>query len=194
MDKKAVDAARIEFDRAFQSITDMGGATHLAEIERHWSAFLVASGRVYTKLEQGAKSNPRSYGWWGQKVHERRNDPLLSYLWHARNADEHTLGAVTHQDPGYARQVEPTAEERARFEKEMTNFPHPFAVFGVIEAQFAHVKLLDVMDRGVTYKVPYVHKGSEVANPHPNNVGLFGLKYLEETLQEAEALMSAMPI
>jgi hypothetical protein len=193
MDRKAVDAARIEFDRAFQSITDLGSATHLAEIERHWSAFLVAAGRVYTKLEQGAKAHPRSYAWWSQKVNERRQDPLLSYLWHARNADEHTLGAVTHKDPGYARPVEPTAQERAQFEKEMVGFPHPFAVLGVVEAQFPHVKLLDVVDRGVIYKVPHVHKGGSIANPHPNNVGLLALKYLEETIQEAEALASPAP-
>jgi hypothetical protein len=91
MDKHALEMAQVEFDRAFQAMTDLGAADHFAEIERHWSAFLVAAGRVYTKLEQGSKSNLKCSEWWGRKIHERRCEPLLAYVWHARNADEHGI-------------------------------------------------------------------------------------------------------
>jgi hypothetical protein len=34
-------------------------------------------------------------GGYGRAKHERRNDPLLSYIHHARNADEHGIKDIT---------------------------------------------------------------------------------------------------
>ncbi len=172
MDKHALAMARVEFDRAFQSMTDLASADHFAEIERHWSAFLVAAGRVYTKLEQGSKANSKCSAWWGRKLHERRSEELLAYIWHARNADEHGLSKVTQKHPGSFNLTKPP-DGRG---------------YGEVEVVYPHIQLVDVVDRGVRFPVPQTSRGQQINNPHPNNVGLLALMELEVLLKEAEDL------
>lgn len=174
MDKKAVELARVDFDRAFQSITDLGHSEHFAEIERHWSAFLVSAARIYTRLEQGAKTPPKSYAWWSRKLHDRRNEPLLCYIWHARNADEHGLQKVTNKHPGEFKLVRPAGN----------------LAYGEIQVVYPHIQLVEVVDRGKRYPVPHTHRGSEIHNPGPHNLGLFALMELEKMLVEAEQLVT----
>jgi hypothetical protein len=57
------------------------------------------SSTIYSKLEQGAKGCGPSDAWFGRKKYDRKTDPLLRYIHHARNADEHGLEAVTSHDP-----------------------------------------------------------------------------------------------
>jgi hypothetical protein len=66
-----------------------------AIIETLWENFLIAANGIYSKLERGAKTNGKSKAWYGRKKHERKNDPLLSYLHHARNAAEHGIQRIT---------------------------------------------------------------------------------------------------
>jgi hypothetical protein len=145
MDKKALHLARVEFDRAFQSITDLGNSEYFAEIEMHWSAFLVSAARVYTKLEQGTKSRPTTYAWWGRKLHDRRTEPLLTYIWHARNADEHGLEKVTSKHPGAFKLVPPDGNQ----------------AFGEVQVTYPHIQLVEVVDRGSRYPVPHTHTGAQ---------------------------------
>lgn len=188
MEQKAIETARIEFGRAFQSMDDLIASNHFTEVERHWSAFLVSIGRIYTKLEQGSKISGTSKAWWGRKVHERKIDPLLKYLWHARNADEHTIRAVTEQYPGKVTKVEPTEKEIDEFHQKMKDQPHPYVGLGMIEVVFPHVKLVHVIDCGVKFDIPHEHLGSAISAPDPKNVGLLALAYMEKMLLEAEAL------
>lgn len=190
MERKAIETARIEFNRAFQSMDDLLASQHFAEIERHWSAFLVNSGRVYTKLEQGSKISGRSRAWWGKKIHERKIDPLLRYLWHARNADEHTIMAVTEQHPGAVTEVQPTAKEIEEFHQQMQNQPHPYVGLAMVEVVYPHVRLVNVVDRGVQFDIPSEHLGSTISAPDPKSVGLLALAYLEAMITEAETLIA----
>jgi hypothetical protein len=86
MDKKAVEAAGIELNRALKSVTLLGAANNFADVQSHWTAFLASAGRVFTKLEEGSKDTQKSKTWFGTKVHQRRTDPVLRYVWQARNA------------------------------------------------------------------------------------------------------------
>ena len=139
---------------------------------------------MVTKLEQGAKASPRSGAWFGQKVHQRRSDPLLYYIWHARNADEHTLLEVTEHVPGVIKEVTPTAEETENFHRKMQQKPLPYAALAVIEVTPPHMRLRPVVDRGTTYQPP-----TSPCNL-PLNAGMLALSKLESILKEAEALMS----
>jgi hypothetical protein len=185
MDRRAIELARIELDRAADSIDRLRASNRREEIETQWSAFLTAAGRVFTKLEQGSKSDPKSQSWFGSKVHERRNDPLLRYLWHARNADEHTLLEVTEHVAPVIKAVTPTPEETANFHRAMQERQvPPYAVLGVIEVTPEHMRLRPVVDRGVTYYPP--------ASPCnlPLNAGMLALSKLATMLQQAEALVA----
>ena len=189
MDRTALKAARTEFDRAFQNIDELASADHYAEVARHWAAFLVNAGRVFTKLEQASKITAKIRAWWGKKVNERRSEELLRYVWHARNADEHGIRPVTDLHPGSIREVSPTNEEAEKLRRQMQNQPLPYAPIALLEIVNPHVKLVSVYDRGVRFDPPNTFRGAPISSPHPHNVGLLALSYIEEMLKEAEALV-----
>jgi hypothetical protein len=185
MKQAAIDSAVTEFNRAAQSMDELAASNNFAEVERHWAAFLVSAGRVFTKLQQGAKASGKSKAWFGRKLHERRTDPLLLYLWHSRNADEHGIQAVTQQHPGIIKSVEPTPAELQEFHCKMQDQPHPYGALAMLEIVNPHVMLVDIIDHGVRYCPPHAHGGSAISNPHPNNVGLLALSYLDSMINEA---------
>ncbi len=67
------------------------------EARRGWCAFLLHANRVFSKLEQGAKGTA-SLPWHGTIRRARKKDPLLQYIYQARDAENHgdpTLGQDT---------------------------------------------------------------------------------------------------
>lgn len=85
--KARLESARAALDRA-------RNAQSYPAFAQAWTEFLTACGGIYTKLEQGAKGCRKSEGWFGRKKHDRSTDPLLRYLHHARNSDEHGIEPV----------------------------------------------------------------------------------------------------
>lgn len=73
----------------------MESAKTLDETESAWSDLLLSGNGIYSKLEQGSKANGRAMGWFGRAKKARRDDPLLSYMHHARNSEEHTIEDIT---------------------------------------------------------------------------------------------------
>lgn len=61
---------------------------NLSEARRGWSAFLSHANRVFSKLEQGAKTSASS-PWYGTIIRARKRDPLLQYIHQARDAENH---------------------------------------------------------------------------------------------------------
>ncbi len=186
MNRKAVEAARIEFNRArdnIEALATLRPAADFEEIQTRWAAFLSAADRMFNKLKEGANASPQSKQWYGTKVHRRHTDPILCYLQHARNADEHTLEVVTKSQPGFIREVTPAPEEREAFERTRGDRPGAFTGHAVVEITEPHVRLLDVVDRGVRYTPP-------PGCIKPYNTGMLALSKLEPILLEAEALVT----
>jgi hypothetical protein len=186
MNRKAVEAARIEFNRArdnIEALATLKPAADFEEIQTRWVAFLSSADRIFNKLKEGSQASPKSKHWYGTKVHQRRTDPLLCYLQHARNADEHTLEVVTQNQPGTIVEVEPTPEEREAFERTRGDRPAAMMGHAVLEITEPHVRLLDVTDRGVRYNPP-----PDCIKPY--NTGMLALSILEPILFEAEALVT----
>jgi hypothetical protein len=98
MDADYLARAQTEIESAHQSLTDLGATNHFGEIERHWAVFLVHFERIFHRLE--AAAGGKGDDWYGQLEQFRKKDPLLSYLLHARNVDEHGLKTVTKREPG----------------------------------------------------------------------------------------------
>lgn len=188
MDKAAIEAARTEYRRAAESLAQVATTNDFPTLEKYWASFLVSAGRVFTKLEQGAKVCSKSRAWWGSKVHQRRTDPLLCYLWHARNADEHTLQRVNQLQPAQSKVIEPTKEENEQLERAMKNEGRPWVALGMFEWTPEHVLLLPVVDWGVPYDPPKDHLGKPLENSSPAHIGGLALAYLDSMLKEAEAL------
>lgn len=97
MDPKAVVKATERLEHARAALMTMQNARKAVDMEKAWIEFLVAANGIYAKLEQGAKTNGASKGWFGRKKHERKKDELLSYIHHARHAEEHTIDGSTYR-------------------------------------------------------------------------------------------------
>jgi hypothetical protein len=190
VDKAAIDAARTERGRAADSLAVVATTNDFPTLEKHWASFLVSAGRVFTKLEQGAKLSSKGKAWWGNQLHQRRTDPLLRYLWHARNADEHTLQRINELQPAQAQVIEPTKEDIEQLERAMKKETRPWAPLGMVQWTPEHVVLLPVVDRGVRYEPPKEHLGRPIDNSSPAHIAALALAYLDAMLKQAEALLS----
>ena len=138
---------------------------------------------MFNKLRAGAKSPPQSKQWFEAKMRERESDPLLCYIWHARNVDEHGLEVVARKQPGFIRQVPPTPGEREFFERTKHERPAAFTGHMALEITEPHVRLLDVVDRGACYRPP-------PGCIKPYNTGMLALSRLEPILSQAEAMLT----
>lgn len=93
MDPRAVEKAKSRLRVANKALADMRRSETFRDFADNWYVFLTSAKNVYTVLEQGAKTTPQSRQWFGAKATIRRNDPLLQYVFEARNDDEHGLGS-----------------------------------------------------------------------------------------------------
>jgi hypothetical protein len=98
MQKVAIDKANDRLASAKARLKDLKSSKDYDTARRQWYDFLLCTNAVFSVLEQGTKGFDKSRNWFGKKKHERKNDPLLCYLQHARNADEHNVPSVTELD------------------------------------------------------------------------------------------------
>jgi len=63
MNRKAVEAARIEFNRArdnIEALATLKPGADFEEIQTRWAALLSAADRMFNKLKEGASASPQS--------------------------------------------------------------------------------------------------------------------------------------
>jgi hypothetical protein len=192
LDKKAIEKAQTTLTEAAASVADMEASKTFHELESAWSRFLVAANRVYTRLEQGAKSNSESKGWFGRKTHERRIDPLLRYIQHARNADEHSIAEITHREPSALKLG--IGPGLWKFDGTIGCGGHMTvsAMGGQVpgKSKFAEytpgdVRLIRVFDRGRPYDPPLDQNIREMT---PLEAAKLALSHLVKLIEEAEKL------
>jgi hypothetical protein len=190
--KNAIVAARDKVARAKAKIADLEAASDLTSIANAWSEFLVEFQRVFNKLEQGVKTDSALSAWYGKVKQERRLDPLLSYLQHARNTDEHGLESITgRRGPSVSageqgkgpmiHHIEVPEGMRvasvAFNERPLQLRPHP-----------PMVSLAPVTDRGIRYEPPTIHLGNPMADLSPTTVARLAIDYLDGLIEKAEQL------
>ena len=110
MRAKAIIECRERLLRAEDALAAMRDAKTYSLFRRNWSYFLLAAAGVYAMLHEGSKGCQKSRDWCNLRKKERKNDPMLSYLHHARDSAEHGLGALSPQ----AYKVEPTPGKTLR--------------------------------------------------------------------------------
>lgn len=192
MKRAAVSISRDLLDRARVASATIDNAKSPKEVEVAWSNFLTPAHRIFSKLEQGAKTNTHSQDWFKKKKVERRSNEILKYLHHARNADEHGLAKVLDQtQPGLALGVGPGAW---RFDGTLGpgGTLRVTAMGGQVPGQSkfvekipAKIKLRTVIDRGVSYDPPKNDSGSGML---PNEAAKAALVFLETMIAEADQL------
>jgi hypothetical protein len=131
------------------------------------------------------------------KKKTRRDDPLLRYLHHARNCDEHGIerviknfhdtGPIWGHQPKFGERIPVIIHEL----DPVSNEPIGEGVAGFYSG--STIKLVCVRDRGVYYDPPQTHLFERVEhNEEPFDVGSLGLAYLISLVGEAEARIAPL--
>lgn len=197
MQKSAIEKAKDRLNSAKARLRDMECAKNYESARRQWYEFLSCSNAVFSVLEQGSKGSGKSSAWFGTKKHERKNDPLLCYLLHARNADEHNVPSVTGLDRQKIVMVEdgePIAEITDMVGNQgtflaLSNEASPdLTKINGLRIYPERAKLIRVRDRGVDYDPPTEHVGSTISDSAPIAIASSAVRYLESLVAEAEAL------
>jgi hypothetical protein len=197
MDYKAISKSRARLKLAQQQIDQAGKASSHDEFAGSWYLFLIAAKNVYTSLEQGAKVSAQSRQWFGAKKNERKTDPLLQYLFQARDDDEHGLGDVTKfqpgslaigkASPGFSSNMSISMSTDALGRPTIHELRSHDGLPILIEETRPHSILLPVTGRGnVTFHPPKEHLGQKLTDSLPLTVGRLGLSYLATLIDEAE--------
>lgn len=201
MKQKALTKAAEHLELAKTAIEKLDLANGPKAYRIAWSDFLSQASRIYNTLEQGAKGCNASEPWYGRKRHERRKDPLLSYIHHARDSDEHGIDYVVAETGSSAnvRLVDGAKEIHASFELmvDSTGKPHvrnvqsttPEAI-AAIELTEPRMELVTAKDSrtGNKFEPPEMHQGRPIVFNSPPTVASYALVYLEAMLDEAGQL------
>jgi hypothetical protein len=208
MHPNAVSQAKVRLQKAEAALARLETAKQLAPIEEAWSDFLIASGGIYSKLEQGAKGFGKSAAWFGKRKKERKDDSLLSYLHHARNSDEHGIdhgvdtvhtshviwtkdaGGWVRQSTIHVSSEDDESDSRLSNEAKVTVYNDSG---DEIESKvfITHsIKLLRVRDSrfGDSFEPPKTFLGDRVFDVTPLGVARLATPYLKRLILEAEAL------
>jgi hypothetical protein len=162
--------------------------------EDHWTEFLVHWKGAYTKVQQAAKDTPQELQWFGGVNRERKNDPLLRWLFEARNDEEHGLvrSAVNRPELTMVR-----LHEDALTTGIMRLADGSWRLVGedgkIIEGDYgpslpAESSLQPVKERNGTVVPPPTSHMSNPMEPKPLIAALLGAQWLESLVKTAEGL------
>lgn len=195
---RAISQANERLQKSILALENMEGDVSFEQFERNWSDFLIATNTIYSKLEQGAKASGVSQAWYGRIKRVRKTDPLLAYLHHARNADEHCLQntstangvgvklgnanegmtttfTVEFYDDGYQEWSTGTSNHN----NEEMDFP----------SHHCNFELLPIVDRGRKYSPPTEHLGHALNDLSAISIARTALAYFTALMVEAETYL-----
>lgn len=190
-DKAPLYHAKRELVAAQRAIERMGQASSLEDLEDEWKAYLTAIEKCWIKVERACQHIRNKFQpWQGQYANERRKDPLLKYLKHARNSDHHSIqenmdkkaassSMYVEGGPGVTH-IERLEIKDGQLVEYRGNKPL------VIENLPNRVELLPVKDGSKWYNPPSQHKGAKLVWPAPLDVAQLGLEYYTKYVSEAE--------
>jgi hypothetical protein len=198
MNHQAITKAQSRLRVAKKAASDLDTCENFEAFDDVWYTFLTAAKNIYTVLEQGAKGSPQSRQWFAGKQRERRADPLLQYIYQARNDDEHGLDPVVkripgrmeigRQAPGYSSNISGT---NLRIVKGDISYDTLVSHDGkpiLIEQEPARVLLAKVVTRGVTFDPPTEHLGVPLTDLSPPSVAKLAVAYLDSLVEAAAKL------
>lgn len=162
----------------------------LDTFDQHWAQFLSSFNTIFSKLEQGAKISGRSSCWFGMLKNTRRNDPLLRYLHHARNQENHGLNIGTKHLPFDLVGLE---GNQARVSRDTAGNLRIDATVGDkvnLKIVPPRVGLIPVKDSNVVYDPPRAHLGRPLTAIDPVAIAETAISFIENVINEAENYVS----
>lgn len=141
----------------------MRRAPSLDELEDAWVSYLRHLERTWNKAQAQLKGSSKFQGWphRGRTEALRSKDPLLAYLRNARGCDEHGISPIAEKKLGGVG-INAAEGNRLHIQRmEMINgtirIQSPDKLKITIEP--GQLRLVEVVNRGVTYQVPTSHLG-----------------------------------
>ena len=198
-DSPAIRHSLNRLEKAREALSKLEDAKTLKDAESAWSDLLLAGNGVYTKLEQGSKVNGKATAWFGRMKKVRKDDPLLSYMHHARNSEEHGIEDVTvRMDAGQAtltirEPFDPVRLEGLEIRVETDSRGHVCVsssnedliatkMFDKPELALIRVKDPRFSDH---FDPPFEHLGQKLAGISPSAIGNLFVDYLAKLIDEA---------
>ena len=192
MKMKAIEKARKRLSLAEAHLGGIGDAANFSDFEEAWYQFLVAANSIESVLGFGCRSDNKTRPWFGQKISQRRNDELLSYMHQARNVDEHGIEPTAEHVEGsigigangplHIRSL--VIDENGNIKIDADTSKGDL----IINVIHPHVRLIPVVDEryNVTFHPPKEHLGQPLTDNSPFNVARLWLAYLSALVDEAE--------
>ena len=170
------------------------------DVEISWSDLLLAGNGIFSKLEQGSKANGKATGWFGRVKKVRKDDQLLSYMHHARNAEEHSIEDVTKRMQAgqatltFREPFDPEKLDGTKIAIDATSGPGHVLVSSSNE-ELISTKMYDkpaialarVKDPRFSdhFDSPYEHLGTKLRDQSPLAIGRLFVDYLTTLIEEA---------
>ena len=183
--------AKRELRSAQKAIERMTQAESLEDFEDEWKIYLNSIEKLWVKTERACQHVRNKFQpWQGTFTSERKKDPLLKYLKHARNSDQHSVAETMEKQaasssmyieggPGVTH-IESLVIENGQIQEYRGNRPL------IIENLPERLELLKVKDSNKWYNPPKSHKNIKLAWSSPIDVARLGLKYYADFLIHAE--------
>lgn len=183
--------------RAAKAATSLAVTRSYREFEDLWEQFLNDSNAFFDQMHVITKPNARTSSWYGAKHAERRRDPLLKYIWEARNSNEHSVADVTHfvqgnrligiPGPGQSNAISISGIIGGPDENFRVTPLDGLPVHSIIEP--SHAVLLPVKSRdGRIYEPPQSHLSVQLQDVSPGSVASLAVAYMERLIVEASKL------
>jgi hypothetical protein len=197
MDSRSIIKAKSRLLAARKAVSDLAACQDYQSFAATWYIFLFSCKGIYPVLEQGAKVSAQSRQWFGAKAAIRRADPLLQYLFQARDDDEHGINPVLENVPASVGiGVNRPGFSQSIWVNHLSCGPDGMQgqVTGadgkpvLIEVTRPHARLTVVQGRGKSYAPPEMHLGIRLESNLPLPVACAGLAYFETLIREAEGL------
>ena len=177
------------------ALKELKCSTDYSSFKKSWTNFLLHSHGVFTQLEQACKISPQATQWYASKRNLRKHDPLMQYLHHARNSNEHSIEETTDYDAGGLG----IGVQKEGFAQELMLNTQPDGSLRIdstdgkpvlVEVIEPHYRLRAVTDRGVKYAVPKSHLGSVLDSTEPLYIAELGYSFIKALIDDAEATFS----
>lgn len=168
----------------------MKSAQSFQEFESEWKNCLNAVEKIWVKAERACQHVRNEFQpWQGRFARERKKDPLLRYLKHARNVDQHSIQecmtrkqAERRLGPAYGNTWHINHLEIRNGEVVSYRGDKPLLVTDLPN----RIELLPVKDRTKWFNPPSMHKGQKLFWAAPVTIAELGLEYYRSFLVQVE--------
>ena len=187
----AMGRAKGELRAAGLAVEQMRAAKTFGDFEISWQNFLTTVEKLWTKLLKAVRDEKGFQQWHMPYTSQRKTDPLLLYIAHARDVDQHTIEELLGVRPGPVEYRNLTFGPGSLSIMSNGDIHHDgrTSISGTVIRHPPRVALLPVTNRGIVYPVPSTHLGTP-CNREPLAVAEAALAFYARMVTDAEARFS----